>query len=141
MAQHIRTQLRNKFKEILKAQNIRTFNPIFGTLDEKNLPCVVIEILESVNNPGSITDTCERTFQVSLGIIHKNFEGVDEEIEQIMVKNEKALINDESLNGKIFPLHEKVKPSNEGDQSIRIVDQAFIVTFFTATDGCDEPIN
>lgn len=140
MAQHIRTQLRKKIKEILKAQNIRTFNPIFGTLDEKDLPCVVIEIPKSVNTPGTISGHVERAYQISLGIVHKAFEGVDEKIEEIMVKIEKALINDETLNDRIFPLHEEVKPSNEGDQSIRIVDQAFIVTIFTANDGCDEII-
>ncbi len=133
---HIRTQIRNKVKDVLEAQSIRAFDPVMGTLFEKQLPCSIVEISSCNIDPATISSGFRREFVITLNIVHKAYEGVDDVIDEIMAKAEKALIADSFFKNKISPLQEKIKDNSDGDQPIRTVEQIFLFTVYTT--DCEE---
>lgn len=129
---HIRTQIRNKIKEVLKANSIRAFDPLFGSLSEDDLPCVVVDIAACNIDPASIDSLRKREFVVTLSIIHKASKGVDDVIDGIMAKNEKTLLADPFFDDNLTPFSEKLRDNNEGDQTVKVIDQSFLYTVYTS---------
>ncbi len=133
---HIRTQIRNKVKDVLKAQKIRAVDSVYGTLSDDNLPCVIVEIPQCDISQSTVGIMKQRDFIISLRIVNKAYKGVDDAVDAIIAKIEKALLNDPFFDESIQPLQEKIEVVEGGDQSIRIMNQTLLFTVITS--DCEE---
>ncbi|PTR04966.1 hypothetical protein C8R30_101163 [Nitrosomonas nitrosa] len=127
--ENIRTQLSKIVKDAIVDAGIRCFYSRFKNVSENELPCAILEIPKVQNEPATINGLLRRTYFVTVELKHKGFEGVDNVIDDLMNKVEKAIVTHPKLDGNSYCVECEISKNDEADQLIINATMLFSVTF------------
>lgn len=137
MAVHLRTQIKDIVKEVLRDNGVDVIDSIFRGIDDEDLPKTYVDIKDANFELTAVGDIAmTRSFELSTTTLLADVEGVDERIDEIMVLVEKAILNHEKLNDKTHALGFQVIQDDKL-QNLKIANQVFNITLYTSLDGCD----
>ena len=139
---HLRSQIISVVKEALENESIKAFDSIYKAIDNDEMPCAYVSINKIDNELVGISDLAvQRDYLVSVTIFHGDSEGVDEVIDDLLVRSEKAIINHPKLNDKTHQLSIDIESTDKGENILKVVNSLYTVTVFTSIDGSDQELN
>ena len=140
MAIHLRTQIKDIVKETLRDNGVDVIDSIFRGVDANDLPKTLVDIKEANFDLTAVGDIAmTRSFELSVTTLLADVEGVDQRIDELMVLIEKAIINHEKLNDKAHALGFQIVQDDKLED-LKIANQVFNITLYTALDGCDQEL-
>ncbi len=138
--EHIRTQLSNVILEVLKKVNIRSFYSLYRALNEKELPCAIVEIPKFDSEIASVNSLVRKEFYFVVEFIVQMSDGIDSKVDEILVKIEKELLTHSKLSGRCSHLSTKFSIREEGNQPILSAKCDYVFTIFTKHNEPDTEI-
>jgi hypothetical protein len=139
--EHLRGQITKTIKAALNSAGVKTIDSIYKGIDNVNLPVTYVNVQKYDNDLVGIGDIAlRRDFFVSVTLLHSAYQGTDEVIDEILLKSEKAIINDPKLNDKCHQISVDITTNDEGQNLLKIVNQLYQITVFTSIDGSDQEL-